>query len=310
MIRASKMRNGVTTSIAAHIGVVLLAQFGLPQLFTDQQVSVDIIPVELVKLDSVNVPISKKVPDKKPKMKKDTSIRPKTEEPKIVKKPVLNKNKPDTSLQEKAVKKAVIQSPPPPKLKPKPPKELKRKKPEPAAKTQAKPRLKPKPPKSETNQRDFASILKDLPVSKDTSKDNSRNNKKILRDLASIVKDLPPATRSIDKDNVSRTPSITELERIRQILRRQLKECWNPPAGAKLAEKLIVTASIELDRKGYITYVKSKTMGDYSSHSKAAEEAAIRALRNPRCQPFVLPQDLYKYWRKIEFKFDPKEMLG
>ena len=309
MIRASKMRNGVSTSIAAHIGVVLLAQFGLPQLFTDQQVSVDIIPVELVKLDSINVPISEKVLEKKPTMKKDTSIQSKPEEPKIIKKPVLNKSKSNISLQKKAIKKVEVQSPPP-KSKPKPPIKLKRKKPKAVAKTLAKPRLKPKPPKSKINQRDFASILKDLPASEVSSKDNDRKNKKVLRDLASIVKDLPPATRSDNIDNVGRTPSITELERIRQILRRQLKECWNPPAGAKLAEKLTVTASIELDRKGYITYVKPMARSDYSHHTKAAEEAAVRALRNPRCQPFVLPQDLYKYWRKIEFKFDPKEMLG
>ena len=51
MMGFGKMRNGVFTSISAHLVVVLFAQFGLPQLFTKPPVSVDIIPVDLLVLD-------------------------------------------------------------------------------------------------------------------------------------------------------------------------------------------------------------------------------------------------------------------
>ena len=38
-------------------------------------------------------------------------------------------------------------------------------------------------------------------------------------------------------------------------------------------------------------------------------EGALRAVQNPRCQPFPLPQDAYDEWSVIVFTFDPKVMF-
>jgi len=34
-------------------------------------------------------------------------------------------------------------------------------------------------------------------------------------------------------------------------------------------------------------------------------ESALRAVLNPRCQPFKLPPDRYEAWQVMELNFDP-----
>ena len=51
--------------------------------------------------------------------------------------------------------------------------------------------------------------------------------------------------------------------------------------------------------------------GRYGSDGffRAAADRALRAVNNPRCQPFPLPRDLYDEWSVIIFTFDPKVMF-
>ena len=42
---------------------------------------------------------------------------------------------------------------------------------------------------------------------------------------------------------------------------------------------------------------------------RAMAESALRAVLNPRCQPFKLPPDRYEIWQTMELNFDPREML-
>ena len=105
MMGFGKMRNGVFTSISAHLVVVLFAKFGLPQLFTKPPVSVDIIPVDLLVLDRKVTPPPLKVI--KPELK--TEAKPF--------KPIPTKN----LVKEKPVQQTQKSLPPPPPInKPKP----------------------------------------------------------------------------------------------------------------------------------------------------------------------------------------------
>lgn len=56
MMGFSHMHNGVFASISVHLLFVLFALFGLPNLFTQRDFSVVIIPVELVTDDQLNAP--------------------------------------------------------------------------------------------------------------------------------------------------------------------------------------------------------------------------------------------------------------
>jgi hypothetical protein len=42
---------------------------------------------------------------------------------------------------------------------------------------------------------------------------------------------------------------------------------------------------------------------------RAMAESALRAVLNPRCQPFKLPKDRYDVWQTLALNFDPREML-
>ena len=301
MMGFGRMRNGVFTSISAHLAVVLFAQFGLPQLFTKPPVSVDIIPVDLLLLNKKVTPPPAEV------------IKP---EPKIeVKPPKLIQTK--NLVKQKKIQQTLSPSPPPPMNKPKPAskKPLKKLKPKPTISSLAQPRLKPvlkkkaKPSQQkkitkikeiEKPKRDFASVLKDVSALKKAKK---------IPEISKI--------KTISKNTLSQLQrkeraSITEIERLKQMIRQQIKPCWSPPVGAKEAEGLAITINIRVDKRGYVTNAKIIN-GEAMRSSKtvqAAADAGRRAVLNLACQPFRLPQDLHDEWKDINFNFDPRKMLG
>ncbi len=279
------MRSGVVASIGAHLAVVLLAQFGLPQLFTQPPVSVTIIPVELVTLDSIDTPPPPATPEPEPEPEAAAPPPP----------PPPPKAEPEPPVEPEEVV-----APPPPVVKPKPPeKEPEKVKPKPTALALAKPRAKPKPPKPPKPLRDFASILKDLPD------DKTPRPKK----PASPKDEGKPTPAQPQIDDVA---SITEIERLRQLIRQQIEPCWSPPVGAAGAENLAVTIFIRVDQRGFVRDAKVLNAEAMARNTfvQAAADAARRAVLNPRCQPFQLPQNRYDLWKEIRFNFDPREMLG
>ncbi|NKB48902.1 MAG: hypothetical protein GKS02_06005 [Alphaproteobacteria bacterium] len=287
MMGFTNMRSGVFTSISAHLLVVVIAQFGLPHLFTPPEVAITIIPVELI-LDDVSAPPPPATPEPEPDVAAPPPPPPEPEpEP------------------EPPAEPEVVEAPPPPPEKPEPPKkeppkEPEKVKPKPSELTRAKPQSKPKPPKPPKPLRDFADILKDLPPEKTPPKDQ--------------VAEAPK-----DKDEPTPTPpqindqaSATEIDRLRQMIRQQIEPCWSPPIGAVGAEDLAVAILIRVDQRGFVTdarVVNVEAMAR-NTYVQAAADAARRAVLNPRCQPFELPQKRYDLWKEIRFNFDPREMLG
>lgn len=282
MMGFANMRSGVFASVSAHLLLVLVAQFGLPHFFTPPPVSVTIIPVELVTIDDINAPPPPATPEPEPEAAAPPPPPPKAPpEPEVVEAP-----------------------PPPPIEKPKPPKkeppkEPEKVKPKPSQLAKATPLSKPKPPKPPKPLRDFAQILKDLPPEK------------------SQVAQKPAAPKDEGKQTptphqISDAPSITEIERLKQMIRQQIEPCWSPPVGAAGAEELAVTIFIRVDQRGFVSEARVLNAGAMSRNKfvQAAADAARRAVLNPRCQPFQLPQKRYDLWKEIRFNFDPREMLG
>jgi outer membrane biosynthesis protein TonB len=284
MMGFTKMRSGIFASIGAHLLVVLFAHFGLPQLFTQPPVSVTIIPVDLVTLDSLNAPPPPATPEPEPEPEAAAPPPP----------PPPPKAPPEPEV--------VEAPPPPPVVKPKPPKkeppkEPEKAKPKPSPLAQAKPRTKPKPPKP---LRDFASILKDLPTEKTPPK---------TQKPAAPKNEGKPAP---SQSQINDLASITETERFKQMMRQQIKPCWSPPVGAAGAEDLAITIFIRIDQRGFVSearVINAEAMSG-NTYAQAAADAARRAVLNPQCQPFQLPQNRYDAWKEINFNFDPREMLG
>ncbi len=198
----------------------------------------------------------------------------------------------------------MVEAPPPPEVKPKPPEkkppEPEKPKPKPPALAKAKPLAKPKPPKP---QKDFASVLKDLAKTEEAAPQAIKK-----RDPAAPKEDKPTPAQQAAVEQ----PSISEIERLKQMIRQQVEPCWSPPVGAAGAEDLAVTIFIRVDQRGFVRearVIDSPAMA-LNSYVQAAADAARRAVLNPRCQPFKLPQKRYDLWKEIRFNFDPREMLG
>ncbi len=278
MIGLSNMRNGIFASISVHLLFVLFALFGLPNLFTQRDFSVVIIPVEIVTDEQLNAPPPPAAPEPKPEPKPEAAPPPPPPEP-----------KPEPE---------VVKAPPPPIEKPNPPKKKEPPKPKATALAKAKPHSKPQPPRKPKS---FASVLKDL------DKLEKKPAPKVNQESTPKDKDKPAPDQQIAEQ-----ASITEIERLKQMIRQQIEPCWSPPVGAADAEGLAITIFIRVDQQGFVREVRvidAPAMA-LNTYVQAAADAARRAVLNPRCQPFQLPINRYDLWKEIKFNFDPREMLG
>ena len=101
--------------------------------------------------------------------------------------------------------------------------------------------------------------------------------------------------------------SISELDSIRQ----QFIPCWNIPYGARDAENLSVQIRVHVNPDGTIhdaQLLSYQRMGD--PFYKVAADSALRAVRNPICNPLKLPPEKYEKWKIMTLNFDPRHMFG
>lgn len=287
------MRRNVILSILFHAAIIVIAFVGLPELKRDLDVERPIV------VDILNVAPETNAPPPAP--------------PKPEPKPEPAKTAPPPPAPP---------APPPPPPPPKPSAE-----PAPAplpapkaeiAKQQPKeaqpprPQLaKQKPPRKPPPPDDMASVLKTLEDIKqrpqkpdDTAKKRTPPPPEQSFDVAEIQKSLSQQPRRHDP---TKALSISEID----LVRRQIAQCWNLPAGAKDAHKMTVEIKVTMNIDGT---VREATLSNQLRMAadpfyRAMAESALRAVLNPRCQPFKLPPDRYEIWQTMELNFDPREIL-
>lgn len=106
--------------------------------------------------------------------------------------------------------------------------------------------------------------------------------------------------------NLSEQLARSELDAVRD----KVRPCWNFPAGAPNPEQLAVVIELQMNPDGTVRDARiagNPRLGSDPFY-RAAAEAALRAARNPRCQPFPLPADKYNSWKNLEFNFDPRDL--
>ena len=195
--------------------------------------------------------------------------------------------------------------PPPPQPKPEqaappPPKPAEQVKPEPLVEAlKTAPLPKPKPPEPvKPVADDFSKLLKNLESKKPETP-------KIVENKVDSKATPQPATNQAS--SLSSRLTISEED----ALRRQISSCWNAPIGSRDAHTLIVELIIDVnpDRTVLNTDIVDKSRYASDSFFRAAADAAVRAVRNPRCSPLEVPADKYDQWKRIDFTFDPRDML-
>jgi hypothetical protein len=163
-----------------------------------------------------------------------------------------------------------------------------------------KPAEKPKPPAPAKAQEDaLASVLKDVSKLKNVAVKTP--------DQKTLAKDQTQSTPQSAAPALSTRLTISEED----ALRRQIEQCWNPPIGARDAQNLIVEITIDVnpDRTVQSAEVVDKIRMASDPYFRAAGEAALRAIYNPKCSPLELPDGKYDQWKAIDFTFDPRDML-
>ena len=85
----------------------------------------------------------------------------------------------------------------------------------------------------------------------------------------------------------------------------KIKPCW----AAGQTSPPIVQIVVQMNPDGTPSNAEVQDPARYKSDPayRSAADAALRAIRNPRCQPSPLPPDRYASWKVISFTFDPRE---
>lgn len=306
MIRLrSDMSWGVVCSLVLHGIVILLGLWGFSFWDPTPPELPRPIPIDVVTVDQISqAPRPKPKPEKKPlpppekkpvEKPEEKPAPPEKPEPLIQadekKQPPLPQEKPQEDKNPSEV-------PPPSKPKEEPKVE---KKPE---KKEKKPDKKPEKKKEDVKKKkadeaqkkkkkDFLSVLKNLESSEEEE-----------------VSDSPEPDLNSDATNagekISDHLSISEID----LIKRQLMECWNVPAGAKDVKDLIIVLDLTMNPDGTVkeaSVVSGKSSRNHPFY-QAGAESALRAIRNPRCTPLKLPPDRYASWKTFEITFNPKNV--
>lgn len=284
--RDDNLKGSLLTSTTLHVVSMLVLYFGVPvfsnppPLLPWRPVPVDIVEIGAmtntrIKGEDEEAPTARTSPEEKP------APAPEVKTPEPPKPPEPAPKPAEKEAPKPAEDDALL---PTPQTKPKPPKPA-------------------EPPKAQAQPDPLASVLKNVAK---------------LKPTAPPVPDARPDEKRNDGESKMGTakgfgPALSDRLTISQedALRRQISGCWNMPIGARNAQDLIVEVLIEMnqDRTVRSAEIVDQNRLASDSHFRAAAEAALRALRHPKCSPLLLPEDQYEQWKTIRFNFDPRDML-
>ncbi|MYI50451.1 MAG: hypothetical protein F4114_15370 [Rhodospirillaceae bacterium] len=266
-------------------------------------------------------------------------------EKKVVAKPETRIAKPAPKPGKKPEKKtAALKKPAPPPARPKkkpepePREKAKKAAPKKPAKPEAKvakPKKKPEPKPPETArkaepkvERQVAALPRPRPPAQPRPERKAKQPPKAVKKpparkdpLDSVFKTVGKLKQSQQSDRdrtAGRTPAgvKTAARSLRltlseiQAIRRQLQPCWHFPVDAQDAGSLRVRITIWLNRDGSVRDAKILDGADTSRNAKlrAAADAGIRAVNNPRCSPLKLPPEKFDQWKVLTIDFDPSKL--
>src|SRR5215472_15007771 len=308
--RGISMR-GVLVSAALHVGLCAVLILGLPHLFAPPAVEDTPVAVQLVTI----APQTRATqPNPAPPQADAKPLIPEQETP--VAKP---EPKPEPPKPAPVPPSSAAAPPPPaeatrlPEPKPAPPLPVKPPEPKPEPKPvetadAPKPKEKPEPPRQ---------MVKNEPQIEQKKYDPGQ--------FAALLKNLAPQHNAPSPDAPPQRPhtaaalpssqpkaplgsqlTASELD----MVRHQIAQCWNVPAGARDARDLVVEIRVAVDPDGTVrqaTIVDQGRLGD--PFFRAAAESARRAFFNPQCRPLHLPTEKYAIWKDLVVDFSPKDIL-
>ena len=307
-----EMRTPAILSAAAHVAVLVAAIVNL-DLFNRPPIEPEPVMVDFVAIAKHAAAPTIGNPPPQPKdakVAKETTKAPppKTADPP----PAPEQPKPEVAEVKQPPKPVEQPKPEPPKppddvvaLKPKEPEPPKvEKQPEPPKPEPPKPEVKKEPPKppqpkpAPPTKQPVDSLIDDILKNKDTTQ-KIKTPEQQPKPVKEITRQAAAAP------NLANVVTASEVEGVRE----KIRPCWNFPAGVRDQSSLIVTMVVQMNQDGTPTRVELSDRGRYNNDPtyRAAADSALRAVSNPRCQPWPLSPDKYNAWRTITFNFDPRD---
>lgn len=136
------------------------------------------------------------------------------------------------------------------------------------------------------------------------------------RQVAALLNKQTPQRKEATGSTLSDAPALgTARGSAKQLtqseldaLRARLAQLWNPPAGARNPDELVVTVRIRLRRDGTLDGAPGLVKRSRTPVGDASADSALRAVF--RGQPFdMLRPETYELWKDIEVTFDPRDMI-
>ena len=94
-----------------------------------------------------------------------------------------------------------------------------------------------------------------------------------------------------------------------EALRTRISECWNVPAGADGAKKMVVVFRVIFNPNGTVARGPDVVEATATPYGPAFAESGKRAIL--QCQPYtMLRRETYDSWKDMEVQFSPSDMFG
>jgi hypothetical protein len=90
-------------------------------------------------------------------------------------------------------------------------------------------------------------------------------------------------------------------------VRRAIRGCWNVDANAADVPAVEVVVRMRADGTVASANVADGARYGRDQAFRVAADRALRAVRNPACQPWPLPSSEWPRWEVIELNFDPSD---
>ncbi|HEX3535952.1 MAG TPA: energy transducer TonB [Stellaceae bacterium] len=323
-----RMPKGIAFSAILHLGCLVLIALGLPVLFHRPPLEDMPIAVELVTI-APETHATRPNPFKpKAEAKPEFAPAPPAPKPEPKPEPVQPAAEPPPSAaapppapQPPAPKPEAMAPPPPP---PPPPKPVEAPAPPPPPPEKVKPEpprppvAAPKPEPKKVNPAAFAALMKNLDSKPDKKADPAAFDsllKNLTRQQTAEAEDAPPQPRrptaaaaasSQPKAPLGAQLTASEMD----LLRQQLYQCWNVPAGVRDAKDLVIEIRVSVGPDGtarQAAIIDQSRLGD--PVFRAAAESARRTFFNPQCTPLRVPAGKYETWKDLVVDFSPKDIL-
>lgn len=311
IITLLKSHLGMSISGFAHFVLFVILIINFPQCSQKKNneliIAVDLLPISnLTNIENKNItkPKEEKIEEKKPIAKAEEKPVVK-EEPKVKEKPVVKE-------EPKVEEKPIVKEEP---------------------KAEEKPVVKEEPKKDDVVIKKKTEPKKEVPKKEEPKKKIDNSPKKVVKKEQPKKKPQKPKMSDIDKllknlqaeeqknDSQESTsdkpskgpfdPSSSLSMSVKDSIKRQIEQYWNPPAGNKEAAKLQILLRITFKIDGTVARVKVIDNNRYNSDEQyqVAADAAVRAVH--KASPLQnLPNEQYSSWQDLELNFNPSDILG